>query len=318
MSEPSPQEIVWDAVRGCLVTRALGVVADLGVADALADGPRPAAEVAREVGADPETLYRFLRALACEGLFAEEEPGIFRNTPASELLRDVGGWKDFAHLFGGLFYRAVADLDASGESPFETSFGADFWSWLKAHPDERAAFDRAMGQGKEQRLERLEVVEWRGDETVVDVGGGNGSLLVGLLRVHPALRGIVFDLPETVRDEDALGDRIEFVAGSFFESVPHGDVYTLGTILHDWDDEPAAAILRTIRAAATDESRLLVLDAVVPEGNEPGGGKWLDLLMLTVAGGKERTEAQWRELLAAGGFEPVRFHAALIEAVLCR
>jgi CBS domain-containing protein len=318
VSDRPPQEIVWDAVRGCLVTRALGVVADLDVADALAEGPRPVHDVAREVGADPETLYRFLRALACEEIFAEEAPGIFGNTPASELLRDTGGWKDFAHLFGGLFYRAVADLDASGESPFEESFGADFWSWLKDHPDERAAFDRAMGQGKEQRLERLEAVEWRGDETVVDVGGGNGSLLVELLRVHPGLRGIVFDLPETVRDEDALGDRIEFVAGSFFESVPRGDVYILGTILHDWDDERAAAILRTIRAAAPDGSRLLVIDAVVPEGNEPGGGKWLDLLMLTVAGGKERSEAQWRELLAAGDFEPVRFHAALIEAVPCR
>jgi hypothetical protein len=318
VSEPAPQEIVWDAVRGCLVTRALGIVADLGVADALADRPRPAAEVAQEVEADPETLYRLLRALACEGIFAEEERGVFRNTPASELLRDQGGWNDFAHLFGGLFYRAVADLDASGRTPFEATFGADFWSWLKAHPDERASFDRAMGQGKEQRLERLEVVEWRGDETVVDIGGGNGSLLVELLRVQPGLKGIVFDLPETVRDEAALGDRIEFAEGDFFESVPRGDVYILGTILHDWDDERAAAILSTIRAAAPDESRLLVIDAVVPEGNEPGGGKWLDLLMLTVAGGKERNEAQWRELLAAGGFEPTRFHAALIEAVPCR
>jgi hypothetical protein len=231
------------------------------------------------------------------------------------LLREGGGWKEFAHLFGGLFYRAVADLDASGESPFEASFGADFWSWLKAHPEERAAFDRAMGQGKEQRLERLEAVEWRGDETVVDVGGGNGSLLVELLRLYPGLRGIVFDLPETVRDAAALGERIEFVEGSFFERVPPGDVYVLGTILHDWDDEKAAVILRTIRSAAQAESRLLVIDAVVPSGNEPGGGKWLDLLMLTVAGGKERTEAQWRELFAAGDWEPVRFHEALIEAV---
>jgi hypothetical protein len=129
------------------------------------------------------------------------------------------------------------------------------------------------------------------------------------------LRGIVFDLPETVRDEAAFGDGLEFVEGSFFESVPQGDVYILGTILHDWDDERAAAILRTIRGAAPDEARLLILDAVVQPGNEPGGGKWLDLLMLALLAGKERNEAQWRELLAAGGFEPVRFHEALIEAV---
>src|SRR5581483_11922955 len=148
-------------------------------------------------------------------------------------------------------------------------------------------------------------IEWRGDETVVDVGGGNGSLLVALLDRQPGLRGVVLDLPETVRDEAALGERIEFVEGDFFERVPAGDVYVLSTILHVWDDEHAARILRTIRAAARAGSRLLVVDAVVPPGNEPGGGKWLDLLMLALARGKERDERQWRELLADGGFEPV-------------
>jgi hypothetical protein len=313
VSERSPEEVLWNLNRGALATRVLGVVADLGVARVLAAGPRPVAEIAPEVGADEETLYRFLRALACDGVFAEDEPGVFRNTEASELLQS--GWGEFAHLFGGVFYQAVADLDASGTSPFVRRFGADFWSWLEAHPDERAAFDSAMEQGKEGRLERLAPVEWRSGETVVDVGGGNGSLLVELLKRQPGLRGIVFDLPETVRDEATLGDRIEFVEGSFFERVPEGDIYILSTILHDWDDEPATAILRTIRAAARPESRLLILDQVVASGNEPGGGKWLDLLMLAVAGGKERNEAQWRELLAAGGFEPERFHEGLIEAV---
>jgi SAM-dependent methyltransferase len=294
----------------------MAIVAELRVPDALAQGPRPVAEVAREVGADPETLYRLLRALASDGVFAEEEPGVFRNTDASELLRT--GWADFAHLFGGVFYRALTDLDASGEAAFERDFGTDFWSWLKANPEERAAFDRAMEQGKENRIARLEIIEWRGDETVVDVGGGNGSLLIELLERQPGLRGVVFDLPETVRHEAALGDRIEFVEGSFFEAVPEGDVYILGTILHDWGDEPATKILQTIRATARDDSRLLILDAVVPSGNDPGGGKWLDLLMLALTGGKERSESQWRELLAAGGFEPVRFHETLIEAVPCR
>lgn len=316
MSERSPDEILWNLLRGSLTTRALAVVSELGVADALAGGPRPAEELARELGADPETLYRLLRALASDGVFAEEEPRVFRNTEASKDLCAGGGWTEFAHLFGGLVHRAVADLDASGRSPFEESFGTDFWSWLKAHPDDRANFDRAMEQGKENRIGRLEPVEWRGDETVVDVGGGNGSLLVELVRLHPSLYGIVFDLPETVRDEAALGDRIQFVEGSFFERVPDdGDVYVLSTILHDWDNESATKILRTIRAAARDDARLLILDAVVPPGNEPGGRKWLDLVMLALVGGKERTEAQWRELLAAGGFEPVRFHETLIEAV---
>lgn len=313
MSEPAPEERLWNLVRGALATRALAAVADLRVADVLAAGPRAVEDVAREVGADPDALHRLLRALASDGVFAEEGSGVFRNTEASELLRG-GGWSDFAHLFGGVWYRTLERLDASGEPVFPRLFGTDFWSWLAERPDERAAFDRAMEQGKERRFERLAAADWRGDETVVDVGGGNGSLLVGLLKRHPGLRGIVFDLPETVRDEEALGDRCTFVEGSFFERVPEGDVFVLSTILHDWDDEHAAAILRTIHAAAAPGTRLLVIDAVVPPGNEPFGPKWLDLLMLALLGGRERTEAQWRTLLDAAGWEPMLFEERLIEA----
>jgi hypothetical protein len=309
----APEEQIWHALRGALATRALAVVADLDVAAALAQGPRPVDDLARERGADADTLHRLLRALASEGIFAEEEPGVFRNTEASDVLR-TSGWSEFAHLFGGPWYEAVGKLDATGKATFPELFGSDFWSWLAAHPDERERFDIAMGQGQDARVERLAALEWRGDETVVDVGGGNGSLLVELLRDRPAMRGIVFDLPETTRDEAALGDRIEFVAGSFFDRVPPGDVYLLGTILHDWDDERATAILRTIRAAAGDDARLIVLDAVIPPGNEPFGSKWLDLLMLTLFEGRERDEQQWRALLEAGGFEPVQFHERLIEA----
>ena len=311
----APEEVVWNLLRGPLTARVLAIVAEIDVAGALADGPRPVAEVAAAAGANPDALYRFLRALASDGVFAEEEqPGVFRNTPASELLITGSGWNAFSQLFGGVFYRGVGELDASGEASFPRALGTDFWSWLAENPDQRALFDVAMEQGKERRVERFEPLEWRGDETVVDVGGGNGSLLIGLLRLHPGLRGIVVDLPETVRDEAALGDRIEFVEGDFFERVPEGDVYVLSTILHDWDDEHATRILRTIRAAAPPEGRLLIIDQVVPPGNEPEGGKWLDVLMLALARGKERDERQWRELLATGGFEPVRFHEALIEA----
>ena len=313
MSERAAEELIWDFLRGALMTRTLSVVADLGIAQRLAAGPRAVEELARETGADADTLHRLLRALASDGVFAEEERRVFRNTPASELLLDEG-WSDFAHLFGGVWFRAVEELDANGEPTFERLFGADFWSWLAEHPEERASFDRAMAQGKEQRVDRFASIQWRGDETVVDVGGGNGSLLIELLRRQPRLHGIVFDLPETVRDEANFGDRIEFVAGSFFKSVPRGDVYILGTILHDWDDERASAILRTIRAAAADDARLLVVDAVVPPGNEPFGPKWLDLLLLALFSGRERDEPQWRTLLERCGFEPVRFHERLIEA----
>jgi precorrin-6B methylase 2 len=273
------------------------------------------AEVAREVGADPATLHRLLRALASDGVFAEEGDGVFRNTSASELLCG-DGWPEFARLFGGVFYRAVGDLDEAvqkGDATFAKTFGADFWSWLAANPGERADFDRAMAGGKDRTAARLAELEWRDDEVLVDVGGGNGALLVELLRQRPQLRGIVFDLPETERDESRLGERIEFVAGSFFEHVPVGDTYILSAILHDWDDERAGAILRTIRSAAPSRGRLVVIDAVIQPENEPQGAKWLDLLMLVI-GGRERTEADWRALIEPAGFLIEQIEDGLIEA----
>jgi O-methyltransferase domain len=212
-----------------------------------------------------------------------------------------------------VWYRATAGLDHHGGAAFPRDFGTDFWSWLAEHPDQRAAFDRAMGQDK-RSFERLASLDWRGDETVIDVGGGNGALLEQLLDAQPGLTGIVFDLPETVRDEAALGERITFAEGSFFERVPEGDAYILSTILHDWDDESATAILRTIRKTAPLDARLLVIESIVPEGNEPNGAKWLDLLMLVLFAGRERNDAQWRALLNAGGFEPVGMEDGLIEA----
>jgi hypothetical protein len=313
VSAVAPEEQIWNLLRGALATRALAIAADLGVAGSLADGPRPVDELADTAGVDADALRRVLRALAGDGVFAEEEPGVFSNTEASELLA-TSGWGEFASLFGGVWYQAVGELDASGRPTFPELFGTDFWAWLAERPREREQFDVAMAQGQDRRVERLGKLDWRGDETIVDVGGGNGSLLIEFLDERPGMRGIVFDLPETVRDESAFGDRIEFVAGSFFDSVPEGEVYLLATILHDWDDESATRILQTIRAAAGPETRLLVLDAVVPPGNEPFGPKWLDLLMLALFAGRERDEAQWRALFAAGGFEPVRFDERAIEA----
>jgi hypothetical protein len=311
--EGRPAEaVIWDALRGGLVARALALIADLRIAAALADGPRHVAELADQAGADPDTLHRLLRALASDGIFAEDAPGVFRNPPASALL--IGdGWDDFAHLFGGVWLRTATELEADGEPAFPRTFGAGFWSWLAANPSDRAAFDRAMGQHWQDRLERLYSVGWHGDETVVDVGGGNGRLLTALLDRHPGMRGIVFDLPETVRDEAALGERCRFVAGSFFESVPAGDVYVLSTVLHNWDDDSALRILETVRAAG-DTARLILLEDVLAPGNETDGGKWLDLLMLALFAGRERTEEQWRALLEAAGFQPVRVDRGVIEA----
>ena len=316
MSERAPEAVLWDFLRGVMMTKALAIVADLGIAEALANGPQPVGDLARGAGVDADVLHRLLRALASDGVFAEEEPDVFRNSDASELLRRPG-WAEFAHLFGGVFYEAVADLDRAarnGAATFPDAFGSDFWSWLGARAEERAVFDRAMAGEKARSAERLAELEWRDGEIVVDVGGGNGALLLDLLRRRSGLRGIVFDLPETDRDENALGDNIEFVAGSFFERLPAGDAYVLSAILHDWDDERATAILRTVCASAPQDARVLIVESVIPLGNESNGAKWLDLLMLVLAGGRERTEREWRALLDGAGLRTERVEEGLIEA----
>jgi O-methyltransferase domain len=320
MSAVAPETRLWNLIRGALGTKALGVVADLRIADALAAGPRGVDDLADEVDADPDTLYRLLRALASDGVFAEDEPGVFRNTDASLLLRREGDdhWSEFAHLWGFSFYDAIGELDTRGtDVPFSRAFGTDFWSWLAAHPDERVNFDRAMEGGRVELADRLAALDWQGDETVVDIGGGSGTLLRLLIDRHPGLRGVIFDLPETDRDEAQLGDEISFVAGNFFESAPEGDAYVLSKILHDWDDENAAAILRAVRAGAPDDARVLVLDGVVQPGNDPAGVKWLDLLMLVLLRGRERTEEQWRALIESEGFRVEQVEDGLIQAT-CR
>lgn len=317
MSDLPPEARLWNLIRGALGTKAFGIAADLGVADALAAGPRSIPDLAEDNGADADTLYRILRALASDGVFAEDEPGVFRNSEASELLRrdNPDRWPEFAHFFGEVCYPAVGALDPrQTDVAFTRAYGTDFWSWLAANPEERSNFDQAMEGGRAELADKLAALEWRGDETVVDVGGGTGTLLRELLERRPELRGIVFDLPEADRDEASLGDRISFVPGSFFERVPEGDVYVLSKILHDWDDERAAAILRAVRAGAPDDARLLVLDSVVAPGNDPAGVKWLDILMLVLQRGRERTEPEWGALLDSAGFRIDQVEDGLIQA----
>ncbi len=314
MSEVAPETRLWDLMRGAMTTKALAIAADLRIADALAEGRRPVTELAEQNGSNPDTLHRVLRALASDGVFAEDEPGVFRNTEASELLRR-DGWTEFAHLFGSVFSDATSTLDPRlSEETFTRKCGTDFWSWLAANPEERTAFDAAMAAGKERGADRLAQLDWRADETVVDIGGGNGALLREVVQRRPELHGIVFDLPETVRDEASLGERIEFAAGSFFDAVPVGDAYLLSAILHDWSDERASAILHTIRSAASSEARLFVLETVIAPGNDPHGSKWLDLLMLVLAGGRERTEEEWRRLIEGAGFQVESVEDGLIQA----
>ena len=196
--------------------------------------------------------------------------------------------------------------------------GSGYFEWLGDHAAEAAIFNRAMAAGSAVRIHAVEQLDWA-DELVVDVGGGTGGLLSALLSAHPRLRGIVVDLPHAEQSARAtfeaagVADRLQFASGDFFEAVPAGgDVYVLSHILHDWDDEQSLRILRACRAAAGETTRLLILDAVLPAGAEPGAVVpkfFLDLHMLVLVGGRERTEDEWRRLLAQGGFSLERIHA---------
>ena len=299
---------------------------ELGVADALGDGAQSIEALAEQLNVVQHVLYRFLRCLATHGVFEQDAAGEFKNTPASELLRqdDDSGWRDYAIVYGSV-YRAFAEaLPAArtGENMFSRVHGVDWWSWLERNPELGSTFNRAMQAGAQGRIEQLNPVAWNDGESVVDVGGGNGTLVIELLQRQPGLMGVVFDLPEVAVEADArvkaagLSDRCRVTSGSFFDEVPSGgDVYLLAKVLHDWDDAAATRILEKIRAAAPDHARLLVIDSVVPAGNSPHPSKRLDLVMLTLVDGRERSEDEWRQLLEAGGFRPVSIGEGLVQAV---
>jgi hypothetical protein len=298
-----------------MAVQALRVVSELRVADALAAGPRRVEELAGDANVD--AVHRVLRALASDGVFEELEPGLFRNTSPSELLRTDGdqAWHEFALQFGAEWYETFArfpDAVATGRPTFPHVFGADFESWMRGHPDQLAVFNRSMAAGATGRIGRVADLAWNG-ETVVDVGGGTGGMLFELVRHHPALRGVLFDLPEVLAGVEAP-DRVEVVSGNFFDGVPPGDAYVVSRILHGVDDEQAGRVLANIRAAARPRARVLLIESVVPVGNAPNGSKWLDLLMLVLSGGRERTEEEWRGLLARTSLEVDSIEDGLIQA----
>jgi SAM-dependent methyltransferase len=307
-----PRAELAQRIMGFLVSQAVYTATKLGIPDLLAGGPRAADDLAEAAGADPDALYRLLRMLAGHGIFVEQADGNFANSDQSELLRDEpGSFRDFALVFGEEFYPAFGGLAGaveSGEPAFDAVFGTDYEGYLTANPEARTRFNRFMAGGKEALADLLAADAWQEGQTVVDVGGGNGALLLALLRRHEGLRGVVFDLPEVAAEAEeriqaaGLAERCQAVGGDFFATIPAGgDVYVLSRILHGWDDERATEILRAVRRAIPTGGRLLVVDGVVAPPNEPGE-KLMDLLMLSL-GGRERTEPEWRALLAQGGFE---------------
>lgn len=292
------------------------MAASLGVADALAAGARSIGDLAAALGCDVDALYRLLRALAAAGILEESGERRFALTDLGQLLRpDVpGSVHGQALLFGRPYMLAAwGNLEHSirtGENAFAALHGEDVWAWRGRDAAEQSLFNRAMSSMSAPVGPALAAAYPFARATVVaDIGGGNGTLVSGVLPRHPHLRGIVFDQPSVVAEAEALlasaglTDRTEAVGGSFFDSVPAADVYLLKAILHDWNDEDSIRILRTIRAAVRSDARLLIIELVLGGPNEDLPGKLMDLHMLVMPGGRERTRDEWRELLAAGGWQ---------------
>ncbi len=314
-AEDSPSEILHRMATGYRVTQSLYVVAKLGVADLLVDGPKTAAELARALRVQPKPLFRVLRALASQGVFTQDASDRFGLAPLGEPLR-TDHPRTVRHsliMHGELHYEAAAELLYSvrtGETGFDHRFGKPLFDYLRDHPDDSAVFNAAMGDSAGVWSNPLEAYDFRGRRLVVDVGGGRGTLIAALLARNPSLRGILFDLPQGVVKAPAflasrgVADRCEVRTGNAFDAVPPGgDVYIFSRVLHDWPDPKAQLLLKNVRKAMPAGGVLLLWEAVVPPGDEPSLAKGIDLTMLFLLGGAERTEAEWRALLEATGFE---------------
>jgi DNA-binding transcriptional ArsR family regulator len=311
-----------DLIGGYQASAAIGALARLGVADALAEGPATSAELAARLGAHQDALTRLLEVTLDIGLFTLDDDGRYRLTALGDLLRtDTPGslrryaivstedwrWYAYAHL---------AHTLQSGESGFVAAHGSGLWDYLATHPVAAASFEASMariGAARDQAI--IATVDFSRFRSLVDVGGGHGGFLRALLVAYPDLRGVLFDLPSVIegaREEPrqvGLAERCELIAGDFREAVPPGgDAYLLSWILHDWDDPAARGILKRCREAMAKGTTLFVVEMIVPEEDRPEADalrrlvKQADLEMLAVVGGRERTASEFQGLLTAAGF----------------
>lgn len=309
-----------ELTQGYRITQMLYAAVRLQIAEALADGSRDSRDVASAVGAHEPSVSRLLRALVPLGLVSEDDEGRYRLTEAGMLLdgRRPGSVRAGILFEGAVLYGHWAELVDSirtGENVYRRRHGVDAWAYREKHPETGELFDAAMQEFSAARVGAVvDAYDFSGLGTIVDVGGGRGSLLAGILRAHPSARGVLFDQPPVVAGASAVlsaagvADRCAIVGGSFFDSVPRGgDAYILSVVIHDWDDAPAIAILSTCRRAMSPPSRLLLVERVLPVRPGDDVGPYLqDLNMLHSLTGRERTEDEYRSLLAASGFRLVR------------
>lgn len=303
-------QLLWP---GALAVQAIHVAARLALADLVADGPKTSAELAEATRTHGPSLDRLLRALTSLGIFAEEAPARYRQTALSDVLRadHPESIRPWAIMLGARFvWEPCGRLDEairSGHSAFERVYHARVFNYLAEHPDDAAVFNAAMSSVPAYITAVVRSYNFSRFDRIVDVGGGHGALLAGILAANPRTRGVLYDLPAVVSGASALqregmADRCEIVGGDFFEGVPAGgDAYLLSGIIHDWQDEAAVRILRNCRRAIRPDGRLLLLETVLAPSGDPARAL-MDVLMMVLTGGRERTESELGFLLEAAGF----------------
>lgn len=314
----SPAWHIMHLLWGLIPSRVVSVAAELGIADLLATGPSTADELAKATGTHAGALRRLLGALTSLQIFSEDANGAYRNTTVSETLRSnqPHSMRALAMLWGRpIFLRSWQNLDTaitSGLPAFDSLYGQSFFEYLEQNPEDASIFNAAMsGSSAADVSAVLQSYDFSRFQRIVDVGGGHGGFLRAILSATPHLLGVLYDLPSVVATVEASGGdiagRCEVRSGSFFEAVPEGaDGYLLRRIIHDWDDEASLRILSNCRRAISSDGTLLLVERVLKPPNESDFGKFMDLHMCVVLGGRERSEQDFRALLREAGFALTR------------
>ena len=316
-SLPSNRARLQELIGSMRVTQLIYVAATLGIADQLTDGPKRIEELASTAAVDTNALYRVLRALASQGIFAETGDRHFALTPQAELLRDdvPGSLRAYSMMLGEESYwkpwGALLECVKTGETAFNRVFGMGRWEYLAAHPDAAETFNRMSASNTDGRATPIvEAYDFSAATTVIDLGGGRGGLMAAILTKHPDVKGVLTDLPAVVAEAKAfiaaqgLGERCQVRANDLFTSVPQGgDIYVMKSVLHGLNDDQAVAVLKNCRAAVTASAKLLVIEAVLPPHGSPSPLiNMLDVQGMVINGSRERSQEELRAFLETAGF----------------
>jgi hypothetical protein len=311
VSPLSPQDQLMGKMIGLIQGRAIICAAELSIADALADGPLSVEELATRTGVDAGNLFRLLRALESIGIFRQISPQVFGNNPVSDCLRNgfPGSLWPLARMWGQGwgFWEGMAEMAETiraGKTTLFERWGYDIWEHYRREPEQWTVFNEAMsGINVFATPAVTAAYDWSRFAVIADIAGGNGSQLVDILDAHPASHGILFDQAEVVATA-IPHPRIQKIAGNFFEQIRvEADAYILRNIVHDWDDRAAASILRNLRLSVKKDSRVMLIEWLIPEAPGFQFGKWSDLVMMTAVGGRERTRSEFATLFQKAGFE---------------